>query len=83
MSSVDARSVAENEGLLPGDHIVQVNGTKFDGLFLFSFFLLFDFKSRLSFSQLLAGVNLLYFHRGQPQHREIHTLLVSNSVWVL
>ena len=32
VSSVDARSVAENEGLLPGDHIVQVNGTKFDGL---------------------------------------------------
>ncbi|XP_074615427.1 whirlin-like isoform X1 [Acropora palmata] len=32
VSSVDPRSVAENEGLLPGDHIVQVNGTKFDGL---------------------------------------------------
>ena len=32
VSSVDARSVAENEGLSPGDHIVQVNGTKFDGL---------------------------------------------------
>jgi len=33
--------------------------------------------------QLLADVELLYFHGGQPQHRELHTLLFSNSVWVL
>lgn len=32
VSSVDEDSVAEREGLLPGDHIFQVNGTKFDGL---------------------------------------------------
>ena len=35
VSSVDEKSVAETEGLLsllPGDHIFQVNGTKFDGL---------------------------------------------------
>ncbi|XP_078381387.1 uncharacterized protein LOC144664126 isoform X3 [Oculina patagonica] len=32
VSSVDENSVAETEGLLPGDHIFQVNGTKFDGL---------------------------------------------------
>lgn len=32
VSSVDENSVAEREGLLPGDHIFQVNGTKFDGL---------------------------------------------------
>ena len=33
--------------------------------------------------QLLADVDLLYFHRGQPQHRELHALLFSNNVWVL
>jgi len=32
VSSVDENSVAEREGLSPGDHIFQVNGTKFDGL---------------------------------------------------
>lgn len=32
VSSVDENSVSETEGLLPGDHIFQVNGTKFDGL---------------------------------------------------
>ncbi|XP_068723891.1 whirlin-like isoform X1 [Montipora capricornis] len=32
VSSLDEGSVAEKEGLLPGDHIIQVNGTKFDGL---------------------------------------------------
>ena len=32
VSSVDENSVAETEGLLTGDHIFQVNGTKFDGL---------------------------------------------------
>lgn len=32
VSSVDESSVSEKEGLLPGDHIIQVNGTKFDGL---------------------------------------------------
>ena len=32
VSSVDESSVAEKEGLLAGDHIFQVNGTKFDGL---------------------------------------------------
>ena len=32
VSSVDEGSVAEKEGLLPGDHIIQVNGTRFDGL---------------------------------------------------
>ena len=26
------------------------------------------------FWQLLADVDLLYFHRGQPQHREFHAL---------
>ena len=35
------------------------------------------------FLQLLAVVDLLQFHRGQPQHRELHALLFSNSVWVL
>ena len=35
------------------------------------------------FWQLLADVDLLYFHRGQPQHRELHALLFSNNVWVL
>ena len=30
------------------------------------------------FWQLLADVDLLYFHRGQPQHREVHALLFSN-----
>ena len=35
------------------------------------------------FWQLLADVDLLYFHRGQPQHREHHALLFSNNVWVL
>ena len=38
---------------------------------------------QVEFSQLLADVDLLYFQRGQPQHREIHTLLFSNGVWVL
>ena len=33
--------------------------------------------------ELLADVDLLYFQRGQPQHRELHTLLFSNGVWVL
>lgn len=32
VSSVDENSVAETDGILPGDHIFQVNGTKFDGL---------------------------------------------------
>ena len=32
VSSVDERSVAEKEGLLSGDHVIQANGTKFDGL---------------------------------------------------
>lgn len=32
VSSVDINSVAEEAGILPGDHIIQVNGTKFDGL---------------------------------------------------
>ena len=32
VSSVDTNSVAEAAGMLPGDHIIQVNGTKFDGL---------------------------------------------------
>ena len=27
---------------------------------------------QVEFSQLLADVDLLYFHRGQPQHRELH-----------
>ena len=32
VSSVDENSVAEKEGVLPGDHVIQVNGTRFDGL---------------------------------------------------
>ena len=32
VSSVDEKSVAEKEGVLPGDHVIQVNGTRFDGL---------------------------------------------------
>ena len=24
--------MAEKEGVLPGDHVIQVNGTRFDGL---------------------------------------------------
>ncbi|XP_022783817.1 uncharacterized protein LOC111324505 isoform X3 [Stylophora pistillata] len=32
VSSVDINSVAEAAGMLPGDHIIQVNSTKFDGL---------------------------------------------------
>ena len=38
---------------------------------------------QVKFLQLLADVDLLYFHRGQPQHRELHALLFSNDVWVL
>ena len=38
---------------------------------------------QVKFLQLLADVDLLYFHRGQPQHRELHDLLFSNDVWVL
>ena len=38
---------------------------------------------QVKFLQLLADVDLLYFHRGQPQHRELHALLFSNNVWVL
>ena len=34
VSSVDENSVAEKEGVLPGDHVIQVNGTRFDGLTL-------------------------------------------------
>ena len=50
---------------------------------IFFFFLsLFDWAGWV-FWQLLADVDLLYFHRGQPQHRELHSLLFSNSVWVL
>ena len=30
---------------------------------------------QVKFWQLLADVDLLYFHRGQPQHRELHALL--------
>ena len=32
VSSVDENSVAEKEGVLLGDHVIQVNGTRFDGL---------------------------------------------------
>ena len=32
VSSVDEKSVAEKEGVLPGDHVIQVNGTRFDEL---------------------------------------------------
>ena len=38
---------------------------------------------QVKFWQVLADVDLLYFHRGQPQHRELHALLFSNNVWVL
>ena len=38
---------------------------------------------KVFFLQLLADVDLLHFHRGQPQHRELHALLFSNGVWVL
>ena len=51
-----------------------------------AFFLLLDLIGQVEFFffwQLLADVDLLYFHRGQPQHRELHALLFSNSVWVL
>ena len=43
----------------------------------------FYLVEQVEFSQLLADVDLLYFHRGQPQYRELHALLFSNSVWVL
>ena len=40
--------------------------------------------------EVLAAIQLMwtcythpYTHRGQPQHRELHPLLFSNSVWVL
>ena len=32
---------------------------------------------QVKFLQLLADVDLLYFHRGQPQHRELHALSCS------
>ena len=38
---------------------------------------------QVKFWQLLADADLLYFHRGQPQHRELHALLFSNNVWVI
>ena len=34
-------------------------------------------------SQLLANVDLLYFHRGQPQHHVLHALFFSYTVSVL
>lgn len=36
---------------------------------------------QVEFSQLLSDVDLLYFHRGQSQQRELHALLFSDSVW--
>ena len=32
VSSADENSATEKEGVLLGDHVIQVNGTKFDGL---------------------------------------------------
>ena len=37
----------------------------------------------VEFSELLTDVDLPYFHRGQPQNRELHALFFSNSVRVL
>ena len=50
--------------------------------FYFTFFYLIE-QVEFFFWQLLADADLLYFHRGQLQHRELHALLFSNSVWVL
>ena len=54
------------------------NGTtnQWKGRKISVFCLSFIWLSRLSFFwQLLTDVDLLYFHRGQPQHWELHALL--------
>ena len=38
------------------------------------------FIEQVDHSQLLANLDLLYFHRGQPQHQVLHALFFSNSV---
>ena len=39
---------------------------------------------QVEFSQLLADVDLLHCHRGQPQHRELHAqATLFEYVWVL
>lgn len=46
-------------------------------LFVFVCFYLIE---QVQFLQLLADVDLLYFHRGQAQHQELHALQLKTCV---
>ena len=43
-------------------------------------FVCFYLIEQVQFLQLLADVDLLYFHRGQPQHQELHALQLKTCV---
>ena len=72
---------AERKGERSQRRTKRIKGRELFLSFFLSFFYLIEQVE--FFWQLLADVDLLYFHRGQPQHRELHALLFSNSVWVL